>query len=156
MSENKITIRFRIGQIEVQLEGSRESVLDMLDKDLLKISESISRMSPGSAPIRQPLPSESTQINYDTMSQSVAVEQYPSITAQSCADAIVTLLSTEWGKKTPRTLAEIKLALESNALHYSGKVIGFTLTRLTRKQKVRRWKAEQGFIYTGGTTESRL
>jgi len=145
LDESKIVLKLKIGGNEIQFEGSRENILKMVEEDLPKIVESISKVKPelssskpsGQIPVAEP---------------SLEIEEtYPQIQAKSCAEAILALLSTEWGRKKPRSLSEIKSALDVNALHYSGKVIGFTLTRLTKKQKVRRWKTEAGYVYTIAT-----
>ena len=153
MSESKIILRLKVGEGEIQLEGSRQAILEMLEKDLPKIVESFSRVTVERTGTYPPAPGTETAAEPSPPTVSSRLEEaepYPSVRAKSCADAITTLLSTAWGKRKPRTLSDIKEALEANALHYSGKVIGFTLTRLTRRQKLRRWKSEEGFVYTLG------
>jgi hypothetical protein len=142
LDESKIVLRLKIGGNEIQFEGSRENILRMLEEDLPKIIESISKVK-----VETPQPIEFSTVEKPPL-EPQPEESYPSIQAKSCAEAILALLSTPWGRKKPRSLSEIKSALEVNALHYSGKVIGFTLTRLTKKQKVRRWKTEAGYVYT--------
>jgi len=154
--ESKIVLKLRIKSGELQLEGSRQVIMDMIEHDLPKIIESISQAIPPESDIQKSF----TQHTEETASQSTfsppatapntGVEPPPSVQAKSCGDAIFTLLSTPWGRKKPQALSGIKAALDANALHYSGKVIGFTLTRLTRRQKLRRWKTEDGFVYTVG------
>jgi len=151
LSEGRISVRFKVGNIELQLEGPRQLIIEMIESDLPKIFDSVSRMAVDRQPQRPA--TETTQPSADLPDTSAAptspeAEALPSISAGSCADAIIALLSTEWGRRKPRTLSEILAALEANALHYSRRVIGFTLTRLTRRQKVRRWKAKEGFVYT--------
>ncbi|MCX8176044.1 MAG: hypothetical protein N3E48_02290 [Candidatus Bathyarchaeota archaeon] len=143
----KIILRLRIGNSELQLEGSRQNILEMIEKDLPKIFEAISKAEIFKDK-EEHLPPPLTQQEEGFPTPHNLAEPYPSISAKSCPEAILQLLSTPWGKKKPRTLSEIKEVLEANALHYSNKVVGFTLTRLTKKQKVRRWKTEQGYVYT--------
>ena len=145
MSEGKIVLKFKIGDTEIQFEGPRNDMLDMIEKDLPKIVESLNKIP--KIDLSAVTPRETIQTVIKPALQGEK-ESYPSIQAKSCADAIITLLSTEWGKMKPRSISEIRSAFEVNALHYSEKVIGFTLTRLTKKQKLRRWKTESGFIYT--------
>ncbi|RLI30712.1 hypothetical protein DRO51_04695 [Candidatus Bathyarchaeota archaeon] len=148
MSSNngKIILRLRVGCSELQLEGSRQNILEMIEKDLPKIFEAISKVEvfKGKEEYHKPL----TQQEESFSTSYGLAESYPQISAKSCSEAILQLLSTPWGKKKPRTLSEIKEVLDANALHYSNKVVGFTLTRLTKKQKVRRWKTEHGYVYT--------
>ncbi len=154
--ESKIVLKLRVKSGELQLEGSRQVIMDMLEHDLPKIIESISQAIPPETGVQktliQPTGETALQSAFSSPSASpnIDAEPPPSVQAKSCSEAIFALLSTPWGRKKPRTLSEIKVALDANALHYSGKVIGFTLTRLTRRQKLRRWKAEEGFIYTVG------
>jgi len=136
LSEPRIILKLKIGETELQLEGSRQTVMEMVNQDIPKIIENISKIS-----LSRTIPEKALNTS------QVGEEQYPSITAKSCSEAILALLSTPWGRK-PKGLSQIKSALETNALHYSSKVIGFTLTRLTKKQKLRRWKTEAGFVYT--------
>ncbi|MFX1537983.1 MAG: hypothetical protein ACFFDI_27635 [Promethearchaeota archaeon] len=56
-----------------------------------------------------------------------------------CSDAIKTLLQTEWGKQ-PRSMAELKKALEVNALYFSKGTLSGTLTMLTKKGHLKRFK----------------
>ncbi|MGP3667370.1 MAG: hypothetical protein ACKD6N_00720 [Candidatus Bathyarchaeota archaeon] len=142
----KIILRLKIGNSELQLEGSRQNILEMIEKDLPKIFEAISKAEIFKGKEEYPSPLTKQEESFP-VSHNLS-EPYPSISAKSCPEAVVQLLSTSWGKKKPRTLSEIKEVLDANALHYSNKVIGFTLTRLTKKQKVRRWKTEHGYVYT--------
>ncbi|MEM2915319.1 MAG: hypothetical protein QXH91_07985 [Candidatus Bathyarchaeia archaeon] len=144
MSEEKIVLKFKAGDAEIQFEGSRNSMLEMIEKDLPKIVENLNKI------LKVDLSASAPKEKIQTVIKPAQAENesYPSIQAKSCADAIITLLSTEWGKMKPRSISEITSAFEVNALHYSEKVIGFTLTRLTKKQKLRRWKTESGFVYT--------
>lgn len=64
----------------------------------------------------------------------------------SCRDAIVKLLSTEWGK-TPRTLSEIIEAMKINAIYYPKSSVAADLLTLTRSGITRRLKTEAGFAY---------
>ncbi|MFQ5997815.1 MAG: hypothetical protein ACE5KO_00755 [Candidatus Bathyarchaeia archaeon] len=145
MSENKINLRIKIGTFELEFEGSRQTVLEMAEQDLPRLVELVSKSLPSiaSTTVEAVQSAQSPSLPENQLEDSPA-----SVQGESCADAIVNLLSTEWGRKRPRTLGEIKESLDANALHYSGKVIGFTLTRLTRRQKVRRWKLGESFVYT--------
>lgn len=145
MPEGKIVLKFRIGDADVQLEGSRNDILEIIEKDLTKIVEGLTKIPKIGFPT-----TSKTEMNQHIIQPATPqlAEPFPSIQAKSCAEAIVNLLSSEWGRTKPRSISEIRAALEVNALHYSEKVIGFTLTRLTKKQKLRRWKTESGFVYT--------
>ncbi|MEM3736504.1 MAG: hypothetical protein QXJ75_00210 [Candidatus Bathyarchaeia archaeon] len=148
MSEGKITIRLKIDGNEFQVEGSRETILSMIEADLPRLIEAIYKVI-SKIPSTPTSDGKRLETSLTQMTPEFEeAEAYPSIHAESCSDAIIALLSTEWGRRKPRALSEIMAALEANALHYSRRVIGFTLTRLTRRQKVRRWKTREGFVYT--------
>lgn len=151
MSESKVTLRIKIGTSELEFQGSRQTVMEMMEQDLPKLVELVSRSLSSIAPASVEPATAATQSLPSAENQTGEFAPVASVQGQSCADAIVGLLSTEWGRKKPRNLSEIKDSLDANALHYSGKVIGFTLTRLTRRQKVRRWKVGESFVYTLAT-----
>lgn len=145
MSENKVNLRIKIATFELEFEGTRQTVMEMAEQDLPRLVELVSKSLSSIASTTV----EAAQSVQSPSSTGNKLEDSPaSVQGESCADAIVNLLSTEWGRKKPRALGEIKESLDANALHYSGKVIGFTLTRLTRRQKVRRWKLGESFVYT--------
>jgi hypothetical protein len=64
----------------------------------------------------------------------------------SCRDAIVKLLSTEWGKE-PRTLSEIMDAMKINGIYFTKARVASDLLTLTRSGITRRLKTEAGFAY---------
>jgi len=64
---------------------------------------------------------------------------YPNIGGSTgCADALRTLLASDWGRAEPRTEAELTEAMRSNAIHYQRGTISGLLTNLTRKGELRR------------------
>lgn len=63
-----------------------------------------------------------------------------------CSDAIGTLLQTNWGKQ-PRSMAEIKEALEANALYFSKGTLSGTLTLMTKGGRLRRFKKDGHWVY---------
>lgn len=58
---------------------------------------------------------------------------------EGCADAIRTLIESAWGRQ-PRSMSEIKDALEANALHFSKGTLSGTLTTMTKRGDLRRLK----------------
>jgi len=63
-----------------------------------------------------------------------------------CTDAVRALMEKEWGK-TPRTMTDIKSALESNQIFFSKEALSATLVTLTKKSDVRRIKEEGKWKY---------
>jgi len=139
--ENRLTIRIKLGEFEVEVSGLREEVLSTLDS----ISEIVSKVS--KAFTEAPIPSKIVA-GAKAPVQAPAVEvELPSIKAPSgVTDAILKLLSTDWGR-TPRTLKELLEAMEANAVYYSVGSISGTLTRLTKEGTVRRLKKDLEYAY---------
>ncbi|MCJ7632914.1 hypothetical protein MUP77_11055 [Candidatus Bathyarchaeota archaeon] len=65
----------------------------------------------------------------------------------SCSDAIRTLMASEWGKQ-PKSMAEIRNALEANALYFSKGTLSGTLSFLTEHGDLRRFKSAGTWVYT--------
>jgi hypothetical protein len=62
---------------------------------------------------------------------------FPATAAKSVTDAVMDILSTEWGE-TPRKRGEVISALEANGLRVNKDVVGVTLRRLWLKNKIKR------------------
>lgn len=75
-------------------------------------------------------------------------QDYPKIRSpKSCDEAVLKFLETDWGKWRPRTMDELKAAMDSNKLKYPGRMLSATLDALAEKGKVRRWNTNAGFVY---------
>lgn len=135
--EGPFSIRVRLSDYEIEITGTREEVLKTLD-DLSKIIGKVSRaFEESSGPTKIKLKEKAPLIK----------EKFPTIPKPSgCADAIIKLLSTDWGH-TPRTWRELKEAMEVNAIYYSKGSITGQLTYLTQKKTIRRIKTERGYAY---------
>ncbi len=144
MTEERFSMRVRIGNCEIELDGKKDEVMATLD-ELPRIVEMVSKSFKiaGKENVRiAPMEDELKQI---TLVESP--EMIPTIPKPSGpSDAIIKLLSTEWGRK-PRTWQEINEALVTNAIYYSKGSITGTLTNLTKKNKLRRIRTEQGYGY---------
>jgi hypothetical protein len=78
---------------------------------------------------------------------SRATREFPILqSGLGCSGAIKALLQTEWGKKH-RSMAEIKEALESNAIFFSKGSLSGTLTLLTKKGHVSRVRKDGKWFY---------
>ncbi|MEM2127875.1 MAG: hypothetical protein QW638_03125 [Candidatus Bathyarchaeia archaeon] len=136
MSRPPFRIRVRIGQVEVEIGGDRAEVISTLDElggivekvqDAFKLEgEANLNLKPGAA-----------------------AEDFPKIpTTNQCSEAVISLLSTDWGK-TPRTLSEIREAMEANAIFFPKTTLSGVLVWLVKKNKIRRWKDKRrGYVYT--------
>lgn len=65
-----------------------------------------------------------------------------------CADAIKAILESDWGNKEPRTMPELKEALETNGIYFPKGTISGMLTYLTKKGYLRRMKKDNIWAYT--------
>jgi len=139
-SDRSFTVRIRIGTNEIEVSGSHEEVM----KTLGNISELVSKVTVAFGKTITP---PSTKENEETVPPS---EELPSMTldpATSCPDAIVQLLSTDWGRKKPRTLGELLGAMKVNAIHYPEGTIKGRLTDLTKRGVLRRINSGRGYEY---------
>lgn len=80
-------------------------------------------------------------------SQKMKGEEFPKIRAGlGCSEAIRALLRTDWGKQ-PRSMNEIKEALETNALYFSKGTLSGTLTMMTKRGGLKRFKKAGRWTY---------
>lgn len=70
---------------------------------------------------------------------------------QGCSDAIRALMKTDWGKR-PRSMSEIKMALEANALYFSKGTLSGTLTTMTKRGDIRRMRKDGRWKYLAKET----
>ncbi len=144
-SEREFSVRVRIGDYEVELKGSRKEVMDTigeLPKLMTDFSRAFNMLRPKSA-------STVTIKAIATGSvKETPMENCPKIPkADSCSEAILKVLESDWGKWRPRTLMEIKAVLEANGMFYSGSTLANELLKLVKDEKVKRWKTDKGYVY---------
>ncbi len=142
MSETPFTIRLKISDCEMELTGSRTEVMQTLDELPQIVGKVVEAFNlPQEAKLRPPQQQEAVE---------AAPQEFPAITAQvgtSCPDAIVSVLSTGWGREKPRYLNEILEAMKVNALHFPEGTVKGRLTDLTKRGMLRRIKGEKGYGY---------
>lgn len=68
------------------------------------------------------------------------------LSVQGCPDALRALMKTDWGKQ-PRSMKEIKKALDVNALYFSKGILSGTLTAMTKRGELRRIKEDGRWKY---------
>ncbi len=137
MAERPFSIRVKLGDHEIEITGTRKEVLETLD-DLSGIIRKVSGAFEGTG--------IATTIKVEEEAPPVK-EKFPTIAKPSgITDAIIKLLSTDWGQ-TPRTWSELKEAMEVNAAYYSKGSITGSLTYLTKKGTIRRIKTDKGYSY---------
>jgi hypothetical protein len=139
------TFRIKLAEHEVEINGTRDEVLKTIE-DLPNLVTKVSKAFETAKPktvatltVKTEAPKE------DTLS---AKEKYPKILqTENCDEAILRILETDWGKWRPRTVDELRGALKANGLQYSGRVLANVLMGLAKKQKVRRWQTDAGYVY---------
>jgi hypothetical protein len=126
------SFRVKIGQQEIEISGTREEVIKTIE-ELPSLVASISKAF------------ESTE-NVEAASHPVA-STYPSISpSASCSEAVLRLLETDWAREA-RTLTELGEALKANAFHCPSTTLSGVLAWLVRKNKIKRWKTDRGYVY---------
>jgi hypothetical protein len=125
------SFRVKMGQREIEISGTREEVMKAIE-ELPQLMETVSKAF------------ESTK-NKEETSQTVS-SVYPSISASGCSEAILQLLASDWGKQ-PRSLPELGEALKANAVYYPSTTVSGVLSWLLRKNKIKRWKTDKGYVY---------
>jgi hypothetical protein len=134
------SFRVKMGQREIEISGTREEVMKAIE-ELPQLMETIAKAF------------ESTKTTKET-SQTVS-SVYPSISASGCSEAVLQLLASDWGKQ-PRSLPELGEALKANAVYYPSTTVSGVLSWLVRKNKIKRWKTDKGYVYVlaGGRSEN--
>jgi hypothetical protein len=143
--------RVRLGEYELELCGSREEVLKTVREDLpalmANVHSAFSSVKPKTV--------ATLTVKADQPKEEAAVRKYPKITASDkCDEAVLRVLETDWGKWRPRTMDELREALEANGMSFSGRVFAGVLVGLVRRGRVRRWKTDAGHVYILAEKES--
>ena len=134
------SFRVKMGQKEIEISGTQEEVMKAIE-ELPQLMETVSKAF------------ESTKTN-EEQPQSDSSD-YPQVSASGCSEAVLQLLASDWGKQ-PRTLPELGEALKANAVYYPSTTISGVLAWLLRKNKIKRWKTDKGYVYilAGGRSEN--
>jgi hypothetical protein len=136
-------IRIRMGEYEVDVNGTREEVL----KTFEDISKLIANVNKAFESVK---PKTVTTLTVKTAAakQETKTENYPKIGSTATGDeAVLKVLESDWGKWRPRTMEELKGTLDANGLDYSSRVLGGVLMGLVKRGTVRRWNTDAGFVY---------
>jgi len=142
MSDEKITMRIRKGQNEIEISGLKEEVMMTL-RDLpslvIKFNEAFNEL--GKEKIKE------TSIKQGSLGSETHLPNVAVSPDTSCPDAIIKILSTEWGRKNPRKMREILEAMKVNAIHYPIGTVKGRLTDLTKKGVLRRVRVNRSYGY---------
>ena len=142
MVETPFQIRIRIGEAEVEIGGEREEVLETL-QELDKIVELVSVAFNVAMDERKPRSKSKSDPSL-----------FPKIPrTNQCSEAVLSLLQDDWGK-TPRTIGELREAMEANAVFFPKTTLSGVLVWQTKKGDLRRWKdPKRGYLYVLNTKE---
>lgn len=136
--------RIRVGDFEVEINGTREEV----SKTIEELPSLMGKVHKAFEAVR---PKKVTTLTVKTepdKAEKKLPQQHPKILpSENCEEAILRLMETDWGKWRPRTIKELKEALKTNKMDYSGGTLTRILLKLARKKKVRRWKTDAGYVY---------
>jgi hypothetical protein len=129
-------ISVRIGEFQVELEGSHGNVEKLMGKklfDFIKELQETTKVMPISTEVAPEIAPEE---------EAVPPLGRPSTTT----DALSQLFKTDWGKK-PRVLSDVMQALEANGLYYQKAVVAKVLVDLIKKKELRRIGSKGSFQY---------
>jgi len=138
--EMPFSFRVKMGQMEIEISGTREEVMKTIE-ELPQLMGTVSKAF------------KSTKTG-EEQSQSDS-SAYPQVSASGCSEAVLQLLTSDWGKQ-PRSLPELGEALKANAVYYPSTTVSGVLAWLVRKNKIKRWKTDKGYVYVlaGGKREN--
>ena len=140
--------RVKIGEYEVEIKGTQEEVTKTLENlphlitNVHKAFENIKPKTVATLTVKtEPQPKAKA-------APKMPAQTYPKIkSVASCEDAVLRLLETDWGKWRPRTMEELKGAMDASKIKYSTRTLERTLNKLANKGMVRRWSTNTGFVY---------
>jgi len=133
-------LKVRIGDMEVELGGDKDEVLSTLDE----LSSIVGKVTHAFEAENLVLPESSEPRAVEDASPL----DYPKISrTNKCGDAVVALLTTDWGNN-PRTISELREAMEANAIFFPKTTLSGVLVWLVKKGRIRRWKdKKRGYLY---------
>jgi hypothetical protein len=135
--------RVKIGEYEVEIKGTREEVKKTIEELPILITNVNKAFD-----IIKPKTVATLTVKTGTTKEETHTQKYPKITpTENCDEAVIRVLETDWGKWRPRTIDELREALQANGLNYSGRVLATVLMGLVKKGKIRRWNTDAGFVY---------
>jgi hypothetical protein len=140
-----------MGEYEVEVGGTRDEVLKTVE-DLPRLMSNVQKAFDEVKPKKFATLTVKTESPKD---EKAASEKYPKISAvETCDEAILRLLETDWGKWRPRTLEELRGALKTNGLEYPARTLAGVLLDLVKREKIRRWNTDSGYVYILAEKES--
>ncbi len=141
---DSFAFRVKMGDYEIEIGGDKEQVLKTIEDMpalMSKVHEAFEIMKPRKVTTL----TVKTEASKDEKARAQA---YPKIAlTEKSEEAVLRLLETDWGKWRPRTIDELKEALKANGMGYSGQKLARVLAKFAKRQKIRRWKTDSGYVY---------
>ncbi len=136
-------VSVRLGNFEVNLEGTQENVEALMGKRLFEYIKGLQGLAADLQVVE-----EQTKEETKTGEEAPPTEYPPPLGKPSTlTEALIKLMvDTGWGSK-PRTLGEIMTALETNAIYYKNAAVATVLVQLVKKGKLRRLGSRGNFTY---------
>ncbi len=135
--------RVKLGEYEIEVGGSREEVLKTI-QDLPSLLTNVQR----AFEVVKPKTVATLTVKTEQAKDDVLKEKYPKISPTDKFDeATLRILETDWGKWRPRTIDELRGALNANGVKTSGHSLAGILMGLAKKGRVRRWSTDAGYVY---------
>ena len=132
-------LKVRIGDMEIELGGDKDEVLSTLDELPLivgKVTNAFEMETMSLPEIPERVAAEATVLDIPKIGRT-----------SKCGDAVVALLTTDWGNN-PRSISELREAMEANAIFFPKTTLSGVLVWLVKKGRVRRWKdKKKGYLY---------
>jgi len=142
LMEQTLHLKIKIGEMEVELSGKKQEVLSTLD-DIKGIVDKVTIAFNSNPRPEVRFMEKANALNYPKIPRT-----------NKCNEAIVNLLSTDWGK-TPRAIGELREAMNANAVFFPNTTLSGVLVWLVRKDKLRRWKdRKRGYLYVINMSEA--
>jgi hypothetical protein len=150
MSSDNVRVRVKVGANEVEIEGPRDSL-----KELIELVPAMVEGMASAKPSSIPPTVEQVQAPATVQAQQAPLQDLPELRVEkgeSLPSIMTKLFGSSWGR-TPRRLLEVKGALESFGLVYPRQSVAVALLRLAQEGKLRRFKGPDGdFLYTSSTS----
>jgi hypothetical protein len=143
VTQGNFALKVKIGEYEVEINGTREEVLKTVD-ELPTVIASVSKAFESARPKKV----ATLTVKTEASKQEAHNKNYPKISpTEDCEEAVIRILQTDWGKWRPRTIDEMKEALQANGHDHAGRPLAVALGGLVKKGEIRRWNTDAGFVY---------
>jgi hypothetical protein len=147
MSSPSVRVRVKVGANEVEIEGPKDSIRELLDL----IPDLADRVAPPATPAR-PVAAASAPTQVSQQAPLLDLPELKVNKGESLPSIMTKLFGSQWGR-TPRRLLDVKGALESYGMVYPRQSVAVALLRLAQEGKLRRFKGPDGdFLYTSSTS----